>query len=48
MIKRQALKKQTSYKRKFEDVFTGVGCFDGMFSFKVKPDSNHTKQPYGV
>ena len=31
-------------QRDFEDVFTGIGCFDGMFSLQIKPDS----RPYQV
>ena len=42
--KKQALKEQSSYKRNFEDVFTGIGCFDGTFSLQVKLDS----KPYQV
>ena len=29
-------------QKEFEDVFTCIGCFDGMFSLQVKPDN----QPY--
>ena len=31
-------------QRYFKDVFTGIGCFDGTFSFQVKPYS----KPYQV
>ena len=26
-------------QRDFKDVFTGIGCFDGLFALQVKPDS---------
>ena len=32
-------------QRDFIDVFTGVGSFDGSFSFQVKPDSNGQYMP---
>ena len=32
-------------QKEFEDVFTGIGCFDGTFSFKVKPDSKQYQVP---
>ena len=27
-------------QKEFEDVFTGIGCFDRMFSLQVKQDRN--------
>ena len=32
-------------QREFEDVFTGIECFDGMFSLQVKPDSKPCQAP---
>ena len=26
-------------QRKFKDIFSGIGCFNGTFSLQVKPDS---------
>ena len=31
-------------QRNFEDVFNGIGCFDGTFSLQIKPD----RKPYLV
>ena len=32
-------------QRDIKDVFTGIGCFDGMFSLQVKPDSKPYQEP---
>ena len=32
-------------QKEFEDVFTGIGCFDGMFSLQVKSDSKTYQVP---
>ena len=34
-------------QRDFKDVFTGIGCFDGMFSLQVKPDCKPYQVPPG-
>ena len=32
-------------QRGFEDLFSGIGCFDGMFSLQVKPDNKLYQEP---
>ena len=32
-------------QRDFEDVFNGIGCFYGIFSLQVKPDSKPYQAP---
>ena len=42
--KRVSAENTQQLQRDFKDVFTGIGCFDGMFSLQVKPVS----KPYQV
>ena len=44
---RRASAEKGQLQRDFEDVFNGIGCFDGMFLLQVKPDCRHTKCPLG-
>ena len=39
MTKKQSTEITKQLQKEFEDVFTGIGCFDGTFSLQVKPDS---------
>ena len=32
-------------QKEFEEVFTGISCFDGTFSLQVKPDSKPYQAP---
>ena len=32
----------------FKNVFTGIGCFDGMFLLQIKPDSKPYQAPQDV
>ena len=32
-------------QRDFEDIFSGIGCFDGMCSLQIKPDSKPYQAP---
>ena len=34
-------------QRDFEDIFNGIGCFDGMFTLQLKPDSKSYQAPPG-
>ena len=33
-------------QKEFEDVFNSIGCFDGMFSLQVKPESKPYQVPH--
>ena len=45
MIKRESAEITQQLQRDFEDAFAGIGCFNGIFSLQVKPDSSHTRHP---
>ena len=46
VIRQQVLKSTQQPERDFKDVFTGIGCFDGMFSLLVKQDSKPYQAPF--
>ena len=37
--KKASALKAKQFQKEFEDAFTGIGCFDGMFSLQVKSES---------
>ena len=43
--KRVSAESTQQLQRDFKDVFTGIGCFGGMFSLQVKPHSNPYQAP---
>ena len=36
---RASTNKTKQIQREFEELFTGIGCFEGTFSLQVKPDN---------
>ena len=43
--KKRSAKSTQWHKNDFEDVFNGIGCFDGIFSLQLKPDSKPYQAP---
>ena len=35
-------------QRDYKDVFTGISCFDGIFSLQVRPDSKPYQAPQNM
>ena len=43
--RKASVKLTKQLQKEFEDAFNDVGCFDGMFSLQVKPDSKPYQAP---
>ena len=43
--RKASIKITKQLQKKFEDVFVGIVCFDGMLSLQVKPDSKPYQAP---
>ena len=45
LSKSQAMKSHSGYKESSKDVFSGIGCLDGIFSLQIKLDSKPYHTP---
>ena len=43
--KKASISNKKQLQKEFEDVFTGIGFYDGIFSLHVKPDSKPYQAP---
>ena len=46
--KRASANMTRQIQKEFENIFMGIGCFEGTFSLQVKPDSKPYQVPHNV